>query len=432
MSAVGPGDSTVTFMRKKIRRLTASSSVSILPDALLDEYLNNALLNDFPYAIKLDQMRSVYTFYTEPYRDRYPLDVNFNQGVRSPLYVDGIPGGFFKLRDQFYNIWPRWPTQFQQGASTVTGEVSNVTLVGTDPVVISDANHGLITGNAITFNSDFVGTIELNGTDWVVTKIDDNNFSLDGSDSSLFTPYVSGGSWFAVTNRTFIFTLPGPFLSKEVTIGGVDSSGFPITINDDGNGLLQFMTTNPVVSVPAQTLNPAVPGMYNKNTRNPGLINPVNIGSVNYVTGVFNFTLPENNTLADGTLLTVRVAQYQPGKPYALLFWNNEFTIRPVPKKIHKVEIETYLTPVQFYDSTDLPILTQWAQYLSYIAAMEILRDRNDFEGVEGLREGFKRQEELVLECQGVEEIFQPTIQLFNSTQGYSVYGGYPGGYGGY
>lgn len=97
MSSVGPGDSTVAFMRRKIRRLTASSSESTLTTASIDEYLNNALLNDFPYTIKIDQMRSVYVFYTEPYRDRYPLDVNFNQGVRAPLNIEGIQGSFLKI-----------------------------------------------------------------------------------------------------------------------------------------------------------------------------------------------------------------------------------------------------------------------------------------------------------------------------------------------
>lgn len=436
MTPVAPGNSTVSFMRKKIRRLTASSSESALTTSSLDEYLNNALLNDFPYAIKIDQMRSIYTFYTEPYRDRYPLDVNFNQGIRAPLYVDGIQGSFFKDRTQFYNLWPRYPTLFNQGATTDSGVITNVDLTGlTNPLgtvrVVSFA-HGLNSGDVVTIN-DVLGSTELNGNSYQITLTANqvNSYNLVGTSVVDYSPYISGGNWIT-SNRTFIFTLPGPFLSKEVTIGGLSTSGLPISINDDGNGNLQYMTVNPVIAVPTSQQQPStVPGMYNLNTGNPGLINPTNIGTVNYVTGEFNFTLPIGISLAEGTLLTIRISQYQHGKPYCLLFWNNEFTIRPIPKKIHKIEIETYLSPVQFYNSTDVPILNQWAQYLAYIAAMEILRDRNDFEGVEGLREGFNRQEALVLERQGIEEIFQPTVQLFNSTQGYSIYNGYSG-FGGY
>jgi hypothetical protein len=93
------------------------------------------------------------------------------------------------------------------------------------------------------------------------------------------------------------------------------------------------------------------------------------------------------------------------------------------------VEVETYLTPVQFMESTDHPVLNQWAQYIAYLSAQEILRDRNDFEGVQNLEEGKQRQEALVLERQGVEEIGQPNITLFNSTNiGYGV--GYGSGTG--
>jgi hypothetical protein len=329
----------------------------------LDQYINNFYNNDFPYAIKIDQQRSVYTFFTEPYRDRYPLDVNYNQGVRAPLYVEGILGTFYKDRTQFFNLWPRWPTKFQ--------------------------------------------------------------------------PIAGDG-----TTKSFSFTIPAPFLSKEVVLGGVDTAGNPISVNDDGNGNLLLEVPNPVVTVPPYTdvytlanapiaalVGKPIPGMHNQNTLNPGL-NRTNtqtstftnaIGTVNYVTGLFNITFPV--APAAGTQMTLWVSQYQPGRPYCMLFWNNEFTIRPVPTLIHKIEIETYLTPVQFMESNDSPILNQWAQYISYGTAREILRDRQDLEGVANLEEGFMRQEGLVLERQGIEELGQPNFQLFNSTQGYSFYG---------
>lgn len=62
MSAVAPANSTVSFIRRKVRRLTASANESALSTADLDQYLNNFYMNDFAYGIKIDQMRSVYTF----------------------------------------------------------------------------------------------------------------------------------------------------------------------------------------------------------------------------------------------------------------------------------------------------------------------------------------------------------------------------------
>lgn len=352
MSAVAPGNNTVAYIRRKIRRLTASASESVLTTNDIDEYINNFYMNDFAYGIKIDQMRSVYTFYTRPYIDRYPLDVNYNQGVRSPCYVDGIGGVFLKDRKQFYNIWPKFPTRFQPASGD---------------------------GLTVIFN----------------------------------------------------FTIPGPFLSGEVTLGTVATSGAAITISDDGNGNLYYRTPNAQVSVPLDNTNPGVPGMHNENTGNPGLINSRLVGTVNYVTGVFAINLtPIGLVPAAGSQFTLWVSQYQTGRPYSLLFWNNEFTIRPVPKLVHKVEIETYLTPVQFMESTDSPILNQWAKYIAYGAAIDILFDRQDLEGVQNLTPMFENQESLVLERQGVEEINTPNYTLFNSTIPYPINGGW--GQGGY
>lgn len=335
---VSPGSSTVAFIRKKVRRLTASSGASTLTTAIIDEYINNFLLQDFAYAIKLDQMRSVYTFYSQPYIDRYPVDVNYVMGFRSPAYVEGIRASFYKERDQFYNLWPRFPTQFLQSPEA----------------------------------------------------------------------------------GSFSFTLPGPFLSKEVTIGATNASGTVIRIADDGNGILQVLTPNTQTSVPTQMQTPTapIPGMLNQNTGNPGLNSPKNVGTVNYVTGVFTIDFATAGITIDTDVqMNIWVSQYQVGRPYSMLFWNNEMTIRPVPDNVYKCEIECYLTPVQFMLTTDTPILNQWAQYIAYGAACEILRDRQDFDGLNQLMEGFKRQEELVLERQGVEEIGTPTTTFFNSSQ---------------
>ena len=136
---------------------------------------------------------------------------------------------------------------------------------------------------------------------------------------------------------------------------------------------------------------------------------------------------------AAGTMINVWAATYQVGRPYNLLFWNNEFTIRPVPDNVYLCEVEAFQTPSQFMATTQNPTLNQWAQYIAYGASAEILRDRQDVEGVSNLMEGFKRQEGLVLERQAVEEIQQPNITLFNTTQcGFGVGNGNGYGGGGY
>ena len=419
MSMLVSANNTYAQIEQNIRELTASPSEQSLSSAYIQQRVNCFYSSDFPYAVKMDQMRSVYTFYTRPYVDRYPIDVNYNQGLRAPVYVEGIQAFFYKDRNEFYNLWPRWPTKFQRGQTSATGGIADVTQANPGSVTTQTA-HGLSTGNVV-YITNVQGMTELNGNSYTITVTSTTTFTL-GVDTTSFTAYVSGGTYY-LTPVQFIFTLPGPFLSKEVVIGGVDINGNSFAIADDGNGNLNLQTPNPVVSVPAEGATyPAgtplagypIPGMYNQNTLNPGLNLATYVGAVNYVTGDISFTYPL--PLQEGTTLTIWVSQYQPGRPYSLLFWNNELTIRPIPKYVHKVEVETYLTPVQFMSTTDSPILNQWVQYIAYGTAIEILRLRQDMAGVANLMEGFKRQEGLALERQGVEEINQRNRTIFAST----------------
>lgn len=377
MSApVAQADTTYTFIEKKVRRLTASASEAALSSFDIQQAVNTFYSTDFPYAIKIDQQRSVYKFLTIPNVDRYPVDVNNLQGFRAPVYFEGIQGNFFKNRDQLYNLYPRYPTQYQP-----------------------------ISGDGVTTSF---------------------TFSLFGNNTNPF-PQPNYG-----------------ILSTQVVIGGIDVNGDPIRIIDDGGavvdsfgigsntttGQLLFIKQNNVGNnVYLDALNvqhPAIPPLSPLPVPSPPLsLTPQYCGTVNYVTSQFTVNFPI--APAAGTNINVWASQYQVGRPYNLLFWNNELTIRPVPDNVYLCEVEVYQTPVQFMSTTDNPVLNQWAQYIAYGAAREILRDRQDMEGVANLEEGFKRQEALVLERQAVEEIGQPNITLFNTTQtGY----GYGTGWG--
>jgi len=438
MTAVAQADSTYTFIEKKVRRLTASASQASLSSTDVQQAVNTFYNNDFPYAIKIDQQRSVYKFLTIPNVDRYPVDVNNLQGFRAPVYFEGIQGNFFKNRDQLFNLYPRYPTQFQQG-SGIGGSITAI-LQPSNPTQITSPNHNLKTGSIITI-SNVGGMVELNGNTYTVTVVNPNVFTLNGVDNTTFTPYTSGGTW--VSNNTFSFTLFGnnqnPFpqpnfgiLSTQVVIGGIDINGNPIRIIDDGGaivdsfgignntttGQLLFLNQNNVGNNVyldgTNTQKPAVPPLSPLPIPSPPFpLTHQYCGTVNYVTTQINLLIPV--PLQAGSVLNLWAATYQVGRPYNLLFWNNELTIRPVPDNVYLVEVETFQTPSQFMATTDNPILNQWSQYIAYGAAMEILRDRQDMEGLENLQPMFDRQEGLVLERQGVEEIGQRNTTIFAS-----------------
>lgn len=382
MNSVAQADSTYAYIERKIRRLTASGSEAALTSAAIAEAVNTFYNTDFAYAIKIDQQRSVYKFLTIPNVDRYPVDVNNLQGFRAPVYFQGISGNFFKNRDQLYNLYPRYPTQYQPiGGDGVTTTFS-FTLFGNNQNPFPQPNFGILSTQLV------IGGIDVAGNP--IRIIDD-------------------GGGLAVSSG----------LARNTTVGQLvfvrqNTVGNNVYIDTNGNQQPAVPGLSPIGGQQNANSNPPTPSSYQIYPPSP--LTPQYCGTVNYVTSQIDITFPV--APAAGTMINVWASQYQVGRPYNLLFWNNEFTIRPVPDNVYLVEVEAYQTPAQFMQTTDHPILNQWAQYIAYGTACELLRERQDMEGVENLMEGFKRQEALVLERQSIEEIFQPNITLFNSTGG--------------
>lgn len=84
---------------------------------------------------------------------------------------------------------------FTENASVVAEElqIEGVTLVDGDPVKITITAHGLGTGDYVSADG-VVGTTELNGGGYLITKVDADNFTLNGTNAGNFTAYISGGT----------------------------------------------------------------------------------------------------------------------------------------------------------------------------------------------------------------------------------------------
>lgn len=78
------------------------------------------------------------------------------------------------------------------GLTGVTGTITGITQA--NPAVITDASHGLASGDEIEI-SGVVGMTELNGRRFVINVLTSSTFELVGEDSSSHTAYTSGGTW---------------------------------------------------------------------------------------------------------------------------------------------------------------------------------------------------------------------------------------------
>jgi len=328
-------------IKKEVRSQTGSPSQQALTDSELEQAINLFYSTSFPSAIKTDQLRDVYTIFTKPNVDLYPLDVNTYQSVRSQAYVEGRQAALYKDRGSFFRVYPREP-QLQQ-------------------------------------------------------------------------PVEGDG-----TTTSFSFTLGvKPFLPTMVVMGSQDVNGNVVQIVDNGG---QGTTTGALLLLSSDNVgnfDPAIP----PTSPIPSTLPSNQVGTVNYVTGAVSLDLPI--ALASSEKLKVWTAPYQANFPSGILFWNNEFTVRPVPDKVYKIEVEVFKKPTQFLSDTSETDVQQWSQYIALGASLIILRNRQDMESVENLLPFFQEQEGYVMARQSCEEIGQHNDTWYTSppTPNYNYWG---------
>lgn len=111
-------------------------------------------------------------------------------------------------------------------------------------------------------------------------------------------------------------------------------------------------------------------------------------GTINYDTGAISITF--TNVVPSGENIQV---QYNPATlsiPLAIMFFQNQFTLRPVPDQGYTIELTAYRQPSQALlgTSTEIPNLSgtpelsEWWELLAVGAAKKVFEDRWDSDGV--------------------------------------------------
>lgn len=342
--------STLQTIRTKVRRLTRTPSENQLSNTDIDTYVNTFILYDFPEHLRQFSLRTVLTFWTEPYIDVYstvnipetsPL-FNFNNkyiSVHDPVFIAGYQVFFSQSRSQFYGIYPY---------------VNSIASIGT-------------VGNGVT--TAFTGNVNPN----------------------LVAPISSG-----TVQQTVL-------LRNNVLFSSVDINGNGLALIDD--------------PVNATTGNLIIP---NDTT--------VSYGTINYVTGNFTLTFPAAPGV--GQPINSQTVPQVTSLPQALLFYDDQFTVRPIPNQPYRIDIEAYIRPTELLGANDTPEIAQWSQYISYGAAKKVFEDRMDTDSVAQIMPEFKKQELLVLRKTIVQNTNERTSTIYTeqTNMGTGGYGGFGSG----
>jgi hypothetical protein len=366
---IAPPTTTLQAIQTKVRRLTRTPSTAQLSDDDLNNYINTFVVYDFPEHLRMFNLRTQFTFITQPFQDVYPTDIisfvgvttnplynfqNIYNTVHDPVYIAGYQSLYTQSREEFYGIYP------------ILNSISSISATGNGSTTTFT---GIINANQATIPNNLTQNITLLQNEVLFSSIATNGVGLALVDVPL-TDTVTG-------NKLPIGNLYVPNQLPTV----------PLTISD---------------------------------------LNPNN--TINYVTGVFTITFPAPP--AANVLIYSQTVPVNCSLPQALLYYDDQFIVRPVPDQPYRVNFEAYIRPDALLQEGQSPQLEEWWQYISYGASLKIFQDRMDMDSVAMIMPEFKKQENLCARKSIVQYTNERVATIYTESTGTNGANGFgwPGG----
>lgn len=130
-------------------------------------------------------------------------------------------------------------------------------------------------------------------------------------------------------------------------------------------------------------------------------------GTITYTTGAWTATFTTAPTSSD--TIYDKYQACQENRPQGILFFENEFTLMPVPDQVYQIRLQGFILPDALTNDSDTPTQPEWGPLIAYGAALEIFSDRGDTENYDRYYAILKRQENIAL---------SRTIQQYTPMQG--------------
>ncbi len=118
-------------------------------------------------------------------------------------------------------------------------------------------------------------------------------------------------------------------------------------------------------------------------------------GTINYLTGAYSVTF--NTAPASTAVIYAKYQGYSANRPQGVLFFNNEFTLRPVPDQAYQIQMQGYIQPTLLSSDSDTPLQAEWGPLIAYGASLDIFADRGDNGSYDTYYPIFKRFENVAL-----------------------------------
>lgn len=408
---------TLADIRTKVRNLTGRPSDAQMTNAAIDRYVNTYYLQDMPESLRLLKLEDVYTFTTTPNVDVYAFPSNAYTTVKPPVYVAGQQMQWFADNDIFYRQWPKlsYITQVATGNGTV-GPYSGV--IAQRPFLTSVNTLPVLNGKTETYGARGAGNTIFAVSLFSTPTYPGSIVVTDGT--TVFTDDGLGG--FIITGGTGTVNAVTDYVTGSINITFTTASP-GATLTADYSQIIRSNNAGKVQNI-LFTANDVALGSIDASDDGFGNILVPGSGTVNDVTGAFTVNFPA--AITAGVPIYAEIVPYVASRPRSILFFQNQFTLRPVPDKAYVVEINTQRVPTELINATDTPEIDQLWQLLAFGAAQKILVDNGDFEVAEKMRPYFEQQMILAQRKTIRANAAQRASTIFDGTSGNAYSNLYP------
>lgn len=352
-------------MRQKYRLVTGTPGSDQLTDAQVNTYLNNYYIFKMPFELKEQITNQFLSFKTVPGQDVYQFPGGYFTD-QPGAYADGFPLVFYQDPDLFFQDWPQ-----QYAVNNIaTGNGSQTNFTGglqSPPIVIGSL-----------FISDGNQVLQDQGIQQIDQTVATGN----------------GGMTYSGTLSTFPIR-PG---SLQITDGRetlADQSNGTLIGNLGGTGTINYTTGVWAVSFGSNVATGTDINAVYSLPGTVGILSGNGFGTINYVTGAYNFTFSQ--APPSSATIYAKYIGYQGNRPQGCLFFQNTFTLRPVPDQTYQILMQGYIMPKFLIYDTDTPLQNEWGDLIVYGAALDTFSDRGDLDNYQRYYDIFKRSENIAL-----------------------------------
>ena len=204
--------------------------------------------------------------------------------------------------------------------------------------------------------------------------------SLETFDSGDGTKGPYDGNTQAFPMRRSVYN--NPMATTNIAPSSIQPSGYPPSFGNANISRIQ----NILISA-----NTADSTLHVTDDGDGNLIGNCSAGTIDYLTGEID-GLVFKTAVPDGEDINIQYTQTTFGRPWGILFYQNQFILSSVPDQAYTVEIEAFREPSQAllgttsntaFDLSGRPEEFGWWELIAFGVAKKLYQDRLDMDGVQ-------------------------------------------------